>query len=133
MPKASCRTRKAAQNTLPAPLSIKPINSLCHCHFSQSHYRTKKYLVLPTEAGLAVPFQSRLVIMKVLSATHLKLGQKIKKLRGDLAMTQEDLAFKVGVDRSYMGFLERGEKNPTLSTVIKIAKVLKVPIKELFD
>jgi len=71
--------------------------------------------------------------MQSLSATHLKLGQKVKQLRGKLTMTQEDLAFKVGVDRSYMGFIERGEKNPTLSTLMKIAKVLKVSVKDLFD
>lgn len=71
--------------------------------------------------------------MKVLSATHLKLGQKLKTLRTQQKLTQEDLAYKVGVDRSYMGFIERGEKNPTLSTIIKIAKSLKVPIKELFE
>ncbi len=69
--------------------------------------------------------------MQALSATHLKLGQKIKDLRKDLAMTQEELAFKVEVDRSYMGFVERGEKNPTLSTLIKIARALKVSLKEL--
>lgn len=70
--------------------------------------------------------------MVSLSATHIKVGQRIKQLRGKLAMTQEELAFKVGVDRSYMGFIERGEKNPTLSTLIKIAKVLKISLSELF-
>jgi transcriptional regulator with XRE-family HTH domain len=71
--------------------------------------------------------------MNHLSATHIKLGQKIRKLRLDQGMTQEDLAFKIGVDRSYMGFIERGEKNPTLSTLIKIAKALRSPLKDLFD
>ena len=71
--------------------------------------------------------------MKVISPTHLKLGQKIKQLRAKLACTQEELAFKVGVDRSYMGFVERGEKNPTLSTLLKIARALKIPLKNLFE
>ena len=71
--------------------------------------------------------------MKVLSATHKKLGQRIKELRKELNMTQEDLAFKVGVDRSYMGFIERGEKNPTLSRLDKIAKTLKVSLSDLFS
>ena len=48
-------------------------------------------------------------------------------------MTQEDLAFKVGVDRSYMGFLERGEKNPTLKNIVKIADALNVTLSELFQ
>lgn len=71
--------------------------------------------------------------MQALSATHLKLGQKIKQLRSELGLTQEELAFKVGIDRSYMGFLERGERNPTLSTLVKIAKVLKVSSGELIN
>lgn len=70
--------------------------------------------------------------MQTLSSTHTKLGQKIKQLRIKLNMTQEELAFKVGVDRSYMGFVERGEKNPTLATLIKVAKALKISIRELF-
>lgn len=70
--------------------------------------------------------------MKPLSATHLKLGQKIKTMRTKLFLTQEELAFKVGVDRSYMGFVERGEKNPTLSTLVKVARALKVSLYELF-
>jgi len=41
------------------------------------------------------------------------------------------LAFQVGVDRSYMGFLERGERNPTLTTMIKVSQVFKIPVREL--
>ena len=70
--------------------------------------------------------------MKQLSATHIKLGQKIKELRLKDELTQEDLAFKVEVDRSYIGFVERGEKNPTLSTLIKIARALRVSLQDLF-
>ncbi len=72
-------------------------------------------------------------MMQSLSATHIKLGQKIKDIRLKLGWTQEELAFKVGVDRSYMGFVERGEKNPTLSTMMKIARALKISVKDLFD
>lgn len=71
--------------------------------------------------------------MKILSATHLKIGQKVRQMRQEQNLTQEELAFKVGVDRSYMGFVERGEKNPTLSTLMKIAKALKISIVELFE
>jgi transcriptional regulator with XRE-family HTH domain len=70
--------------------------------------------------------------MQVLSVVHEKFGKRIKELRSEYKMTQEDLAFKVGVDRSYMGFLERGEKNPTLKNIAKIAEVLKVTLSELF-
>jgi len=47
-------------------------------------------------------------------------------------LTQKDLAFAIGVDRSYMGFVERGKRNPTLSKIAKIAKVLKISLSELF-
>jgi len=70
--------------------------------------------------------------VQIVSTTHKNLGQRIKELRKENNMTQEDLAFKVEVDRSYMGFVERGEKNPTLSTLDKIAKALKVSLPELF-
>ena len=70
--------------------------------------------------------------MGYLSATHKKLGERIKQLRKEKSMTQEDLAFKVEVDRSYMGFVERGEKNPTLDKLIKIANSLAVSLSELF-
>jgi transcriptional regulator with XRE-family HTH domain len=64
---------------------------------------------------------------------HRKFGQRIQELRREQGMTQEDLAGEVGVDRSYMGFLERGEKNATLDKIGKIAKALNIKLKELFD
>lgn len=71
--------------------------------------------------------------MKAYSNLHKKFGIRIKELRKEKSLTQEDLAFDVGVDRSYMGFVERGERNPTLEKIGKIAKALHVPLKELFD
>ena len=70
--------------------------------------------------------------MKKISPAHARLGKRIKELRKKLDMTQEDLAFEVGVDRSYMGFIERGERNPTLDKLKKLANSLKVSLSELF-
>lgn len=64
---------------------------------------------------------------------HKDFGKRIQELRRERGMTQEDLAGEVGVDRSYMGFLERGEKNATLDKIGKIAKVFRIKLKELFD
>ncbi len=64
---------------------------------------------------------------------HKEFGKQIQKLRKERGLTQEDLAGEVGVDRSYMGFLERGEKNATLDKIGKIAKALHIKLKELFD
>lgn len=68
---------------------------------------------------------------KPLSRTHQKFGQRIKELRKKRSVTQEELAFRIGVDRSYMGFIERGERNPTLDKIKKIAGALKVSLPEL--
>jgi transcriptional regulator with XRE-family HTH domain len=64
---------------------------------------------------------------------HKKFGKRIQDLRKERGMTQEDLAGEVGVDRSYMGFLERGEKNATLDKIGKIAKAFRVKLRDLFD
>jgi transcriptional regulator with XRE-family HTH domain len=47
-------------------------------------------------------------------------------------MTQEELADKVGIHLSTLGRIERGESNPPLQTVNKIAQALKIKPKELF-
>jgi transcriptional regulator with XRE-family HTH domain len=70
---------------------------------------------------------------KPISREHKLFGLEVKKLRAEKDITQEDLAFKVGVDRSYMGFVERGERNPTLGKIIKIAKALGIKTKDLFS
>ena len=71
--------------------------------------------------------------MKPLSLTHKRLGRRIRTLRKELGLTQEDLAFEVGVNRSYMGFIERGERNPSLAMLNKIAKALGVSLSVLFQ
>jgi transcriptional regulator with XRE-family HTH domain len=58
-------------------------------------------------------------------------GQRVRKLRKQRGISQEKLAHKVGVHRTYMGFIERGERNPTLTNIEKIAKVLRVSIRDL--
>lgn len=60
------------------------------------------------------------------------LGKKIKRLRNELGYSQEGLAHEVGLNRAYIGFIERGERNPSIPTVNKIAKALKTSIDELF-
>jgi transcriptional regulator with XRE-family HTH domain len=59
------------------------------------------------------------------------LGQTIKGLRLDVGLSQEALAFEAGIDRSYIGGIERGEHNLALINLIKIAKTLGVTASEL--
>lgn len=66
------------------------------------------------------------------STFHKNFGQSVQKKRKQKGLTQEKLAEEVGVDRSYMGFIERGEKNPTLDKVMKIADALDVEVSDLF-
>ena len=59
------------------------------------------------------------------------ISKRIKKLRGELELTQEDLAEKVGVSRVYIGYVEQGRNTPSLEILEKIAKSLKVKLSEL--
>lgn len=70
---------------------------------------------------------------KPLSKEHRLFGLRIKGLRIEKDITQEDLAFKIGVDRSYMGFIERGERNPTLDKLVKLSKALEISLSELLS
>lgn len=70
--------------------------------------------------------------VEVKSPTHKRFGDRLKELRDKNKLTQEDLADMVGVDRSYMGFVERGQKNPTLEKLTLIAKAFKISLSELF-
>jgi len=67
------------------------------------------------------------------SLIHVKFGKRIQELRKKKGFTQEDLADLIDVDRSYMGFVERGERNPTLDKLIKIAQALKITLSKLFE
>ena len=52
-------------------------------------------------------------------------------LRLATGMSQEELAKKAGVHRTYVGMIERGEKNVTLKNLAKIAHALRIPLEEL--
>ncbi|NUJ97177.1 helix-turn-helix transcriptional regulator [Candidatus Gracilibacteria bacterium] len=60
-------------------------------------------------------------------------GVNVRKLRLNTGLSQEGLGFKAKLHRTYIGNIERGEKNITLENIQKIAKALNVNIKDLFD
>ncbi len=60
-----------------------------------------------------------------------KFGQKVREERLKQSLSQEELAAKTGVHRTYIGMIERGEKNITLLNIEKIAKALGLSISEL--
>lgn len=63
----------------------------------------------------------------------LAFGQRVQKLRKERNLSQEQLADLAGVHRTYIGMIERAEKNITLCNIERIADALKVNIKELFS
>lgn len=56
------------------------------------------------------------------------LGKKIQKRRKEMGLTQEDVAYKVGISRAYMGYIEQGRNAPSLEVLGKIARMLKISI-----
>jgi len=60
-----------------------------------------------------------------------KFGQRVREERLKIGLSQEELAAKAGVHRTYVGMIERAEKNITLLNIEKIAKSLNKKAKEL--
>jgi len=63
----------------------------------------------------------------------LKFGEVIRTLRKDQNISQEELAFKAGVHRTYIGMIERGEKNITLENIQKLSHALNISMKTIFE
>ena len=60
------------------------------------------------------------------------LGQAISSIRKSQGVSQEELAHRSEIDRSYMSAIERGTQNPGVMMMVKIAKAMGVPVSELF-
>ena len=63
----------------------------------------------------------------------LRFGKNVQKIRKNRHLTQEQLAELADVHRTYIGMIERAEKNITLCNIERIAKGLNVPIIELLS
>lgn len=63
----------------------------------------------------------------------MAFGERVRQLRRKAAVSQEELASLAGLDRSYIGGVERGERNVSLLNIHKIAKALKVRPEALFS
>ncbi len=60
-------------------------------------------------------------------------GERIRILRHERGLSQEELAYRVGIHRTYIGGIERGERNPALKNIAAIAQALGLTVSELFD
>ena len=63
----------------------------------------------------------------------VKFGKKVQKIRKERGISQEKLAAAVGIHRNHMGRIERGETNPGLPLINKIARALRVKTKDLLS
>lgn len=60
-------------------------------------------------------------------------GKIIRELRKEKKLSQEELGFQSNLHRTYIGMIERGEKNITLENIEKLSKGLGVSIKLIFE
>ena len=63
----------------------------------------------------------------------ITFGNKVREIRKSKGLSQDELSFKADLHRTYIGMIERAEKNITLVNIEKIANALDVKIKDLFD
>ena len=63
----------------------------------------------------------------------VKFGNKVRELRKKKGLSQEQLSFKADLHRTYIGMIERAEKNITLINIEKIANALSVSVNNLMD
>jgi len=61
-----------------------------------------------------------------------KFGKRVRQLREDMNLSQDELAFKSWIHRTWIGIVERWKRTPTLDTIEKFSKALDVSVEELF-
>ncbi len=66
-----------------------------------------------------------------LSPEHISLGRAVRLRRAHSGISQEELGFRAALHRNYVGAVERGEINPTLRTLLKLARGLGIAMSEL--
>ena len=62
-----------------------------------------------------------------------KVGKRIKELRNKLGISQEELAFRSEIHRTYIASLEVGKRNVSIETLEKVVNALEVSLSEFFD
>ena len=58
-------------------------------------------------------------------------GRVLQEIRHERGLSQEELGFESGYHRTYISFLERGKKSPSLSTIMNLAETLRLPASEI--
>jgi len=63
---------------------------------------------------------------------RIRFGKAVRKKRNRIGVSQEEFADMCGLDRTYIGGIERGERNLSLVNIEKISRTLKITLSELF-
>lgn len=61
------------------------------------------------------------------------VGNRIKQLRKEMGLSQEKLALKAGIDRTYLAGIEAGKRNATIISLKKVVDALEITMKDFFD
>ena len=64
------------------------------------------------------------------SPAHVAYGLALRQLRNERGLSQEKLALSAGLDRTYVSGVERGERNPSLTNLLKLASTLDVKFSD---
>lgn len=67
-----------------------------------------------------------------MATIKVEFGNQVRELRLARGLSQEELAFRAGVHRTYLGGIERGERNPSLKNISAIAEALGITLADLF-
>lgn len=71
--------------------------------------------------------------MKTDNKILINFGLRIKEIRKNKGLSQEELAHKSNLHRTYIGMIERAEKNITLINIEKLSKALDTPLNKLME
>ncbi len=91
--------------------------------------------MIPKVRGLKVIINGQILAMVADNqrSVQKRFGERIRQLRKQNGLSQEALALTCDLDRTYIGGVERGERNISLMNIHKIASALGVPARKLFD
>lgn len=64
---------------------------------------------------------------------RIQFGKRIKEIRTQQKITQEELSFISGVSRSHIGMIEKGLRDISLTCIFKLSRALNTPINQIFD
>lgn len=67
------------------------------------------------------------------ASIQIRFGQRVRDLRVEAGLSQDDLAWRCKISRTYLSQLEVSSRNPTLVIIEKIAAGLKVPMRDLMN